>query len=986
MMTYRKVLIGFLLIAIPFISVSAGGAQEEQAPTLDLPAQPRQFVSPANQDGVKDVLELPFSSVVVPAEDMVIVQYELTVYDGDGQLVFFRSERQDERRGFFGNLFGGEKPQVAIPDTLTWDGTWAVPDDRLPAGASNGDLVDDGEYTYQLTVVDDAGQFARSAPFNVTVDNTAPEIGDFADPAYTVFSPNDDGVRDEIAIPVSGTREFEWVVEIENEAGEAVWTAKYRSPDALRRDRDPAPPAEVVWDGRTGSPDEPGALAPEGAYRLVLTGRDRAGNETRGEHPASIVLSLQEADLSVTVADGPAVFSPNGDGRRDAIVLALATSEPESVRTWRLDIVNAGRVVRSASGSGAPPARWEFDGTREDGSRIADGEVRAILVARLDNGNETVSPALIITIDTQAPAAVLSATTTPQPTEPDQPFVFGAGDKEGITGTIEYEAGIPWEFSLSLGGMAVAGGALSDFFDLLGVQPQAVAGGARERVQLAWNGQAILDTGSAPDGTYELVLRGEDPAGNIGESRTLRVVKDERTPTVGLSVDGEYLSPLSSGAFATATFRTRYGAPELIEQFLFEVRNGDDRMVRSSYQRRAFDSFEWNGLSNGGTVVADGPYTGRLQVIYRNGHTATVEGIGPVIVDRTSPRVRRLSATPRRFSPDGDGEGDEVRIEQAVEPGDTWMGTLVNESGEVVSSRDWGETIESFSWDGRGSDGQVVPDGDYRYVLESTDNAGNTTREQILITVNTEPAGPPELRISLRPQPFSPDGDGREDTLSIAISVESDNEIVSWRAEILDPDGRPFKRFSGNGTPPRRITWNGLSDRGELVETAREYPLSVTVRDSAGQETTEEETIGIDILVIRDGDRLRIRVSNIMFAPNTPDLFLSDEQQLDTNLDTLRRLATILNRYPDRDIIIEGHAAHIYLEGPAQQREQDLVLIPLSRSRATEVMQALMILGVDRNRMTIEAYGGARPVVPHADRENLWRNRRVEFLLQRPGN
>jgi outer membrane protein OmpA-like peptidoglycan-associated protein len=986
MIVNRKVMIGLLLIAMPLLSVFAGGAQEEQAPTLDLPAQPRQFLSPANQDGVRDVLELPFSSVVVPAEDMVIVRYELTVYDGDGQQVFFRAEQQEERRGFFGNLFGGEKPQVEIPDTLTWDGTWAVPEDRLPEGVSNGDMVADGEYTYQLTVVDDAGQFARSAPFNVTVDNTAPEIGEFVDPEYTVFSPNDDGVRDVIAVPLSGSRELEWIVEIEDEAGDVVWTAEYRSPDELRRDRDPAPPTEVVWDGRTGSADEPGDVAPEGVYRLVLTGRDRAGNETRGEHPAAIVLSLQAADLSVTVADGPAVFSPNGDGRRDTIVLALASSEPESVREWRLDIVNADRVVRSTSGRGAPPAQWEFDGSREDGSRIADGEVEAILVARLDNGNETVSPALALAIDTRAPEAALSATTTPQPTDPDQPFVFGAGDKEGITGTIEYEAGIPWEFALSLDGTAVANGALSDFFELLGVRPQPVAGGDRERVELAWTGDAILESGSAPDGTYQLALRGEDPAGNIGESRTLRVIKDERTPSVGLSVDGEYLSPLSSGPFATATFRTEYGAPELIDQFLFEVRNSDDRMVRSSYQRRAFDSFDWNGLSNGGTVVADGEYTGRLEVIYRNGHTATVEEVGPVMVDRTSPRVRRLSATPRRFSPDGDGEDDEVRIEQEVEPGDSWTGSLLNESNEEVLSRNWGDRVESFSWDGRGANGEVVPDGDYRYVLESTDNAGNTTREQILLTVNTEPAGPPELRISLRPQPFSPDGDGREDTLSISISVESDNEIAGWSAVILDPDGRPFKRFAGNGTPPRRITWNGLSDGGELVETAREYPLTVTVRDSAGQETTEEATIGIDILVIRDGDRLRIRVSNVMFAPNTPDLFLSDEEQLDTNLDTLRRLATILNRYPDRDIIIEGHAAHIYLEGPAQQREQDLVLIPLSRSRATEVMQALIILGVDRNRMTIEAYGGARPVVPHADRENLWRNRRVEFLLQRPGN
>jgi outer membrane protein OmpA-like peptidoglycan-associated protein len=264
------------------------------------------------------------------------------------------------------------------------------------------------------------------------------------------------------------------------------------------------------------------------------------------------------------------------------------------------------------------------------------------------------------------------------------------------------------------------------------------------------------------------------------------------------------------------------------------------------------------------------------------------------------------------------------------------------------------------------------------------DDAGHEVTQEDMIEV--APAEPPVVRLSLRPQPFSPDGDGREDTVTITVSVDADANLTDWEAEIRDPDGEVFKTFSGSGAPPRRIRWDGLSNDGELVETARQYPLSVTVRDDAGHEVTEEDTIEVDILVMRDGNRLRIRVSNILFAGNTPDMFLSDDEQLDTNLQTLRRLATILNRYPDREIIIEGHAAHIYLQDPAQQREQDQVLIPLSRARATEVMQALMILGVDRDRMTIEAYGGARPVVPHSNREEMWRNRRVEFLLQRPGN
>lgn len=983
---FRTLTLFVFLLHIPVIVMFAGGAQEAEAPTLELPAQPRQYISPENQDGVQDALELPFSSVVVPAEDMVIVEYELTVYDSDGRLVYQVSESQDERRGFFGNVFGGDKPRVAVPDTLTWDGTWQAPEERLPDGVSNGDLVEDGEYTYQLAVIDDAGNFSRSAPFNVTVDNTPPQVGEFREPDFTIFSPNDDGVRDELIVPLQGSREIVWVVEMRDSEGTVVYGEEYRNDEPRRTGQDPAPPAQFVWDGSTGTAQEPGDIAPEGDYELALIGQDRAGNETEAVHPATFTLSLQGADLAVSVADPPAVFSPNDDGRQDTLTLELDTSEPESVRAWRLEIINREQIVRSESGSGTPPAEWEFDGARDDGTMLGDGSVSARLWVRLDNGNEVQSAPLTITIDTEAPEASLSADTVPESTESGEPLVFGAGDKEGIRGTIRYEGGAAWQFELLQDGEALAAGEVAEFFEIAGVRPEAVNDGTEERVQLTWNGEALVEAGQAPDGTYALRLTGEDAAGNVGESGTLRVVKDSRTPDVDLTVEEEYVSPLSGGSYDSATFRTEYGAPELIQEFLFEIRNEDDRIVRSSYQPRAFDSFEWNGLTNGGTVVADGSYTAGLRVIYRNGHEAEVSGIGPVIIDRTSPRVEQLSAEPRQFSPDDDGEDDEVRITQEVTPGDTWTGELRSEDGDTILSREWEDTVESFTWDGTGPDGEVLPDGDYRYVLTSTDNAGNSTREELLITIDTEPAEPPELRVSIRPQPFSPDGDGSEDTLTISIDVEAETDLTEWDVEILGPEGDVFKTFSGSGAPPERITWDGISDDGELVETARQYPLSVTVRDDAGHEVTEEDTVEIDILVMRDGNRLRIRVSNINFAGNTPDMFLSDEEQLDTNLDTLRRLATILNRYPDREIIIEGHAAHIYLEDPAQQREQDEVLMPLSRSRATEVMQALMILGVDRNRMTIEAYGGDRPVVPHSNREEMWRNRRVEFLLQRQGN
>ncbi len=968
------VAIAMCMALLPALPVFAGGAQETQTPALEIPPQPRQFISPANQDGVQDTLELPFSSVVIPGEDTVIVEYALTIFDADGNPVYIQRERQTERRGFFGNLFGGEKPRVEIPDNLRWDGR-----------NQDGEFVADGEYTYQLSIVDDERNTSLSPPFAVTVDNTPPVIEEFPPLEYQIFAPNGDGVRDTISFGLRGSRELRWVVEILDSDGDVVFTETFENDRPRQSSLDPAPPNLFVWDGTVGeSTDADRPVAPEGEYRLSLTGFDRAGNSATEVHPTAVTLSLQESDLVLRVSDGNNAFSPNASGRRDTILIDISVSERGLVDSWNLDILSRGQAVRSESGRGAPPEEWLFDGRRQDGSLLPDGTVQARLRTRLISGITNESAPLDLIIDTAAPEAGFTVRTEPAPTEQGQPLVFGAGDKQAIAGTLRFDRDVSWMFTLSVDGSALAEGSLEEFLELVQQTPSPVAGQPnRAEVALAWEGQALLEPGMAPDGLYELVLTAEDRAGNVGTTRPLRVILDSRTPDITLDVDGRYISPVSQSPLSELVFRTTYGAPERIEQFLFEVRDSRDRVVRSEYRRQPFDTFRWNGLTNGGTVVADGEYTARLQVIWQNGHSALVTGVGPFIVDRTPPRVEVLTVNHRQFSPDGDGERDTVTITQRVTPGDNWIGEIRSADGEVILTREYRDQVRNLVWDGRGADGEVVPDGEYQYVLMAEDAAGNRTRESIVLLVDTRPFVP-ELNLTVTPQPFSPDGDGIDDRARIGIEVVSQLPIVRWDLQILDPRGRPFRRFSGSGTPPTQIVWDGLSDRGELVQSAMDYPVRMTARDQRNGEIIGDASISTDILVMREGDRLRIRISSINFAGNTADMFLSDRDQLESNLSTLRRLAQILERYPDDAIVVEGHAAHVYLESAESiAREQRDELLPLSRDRSEEVMKALMILGIDRDRMTIEAYGGLRPVVPHENAEERWKNRRVEFLLDR---
>ena len=131
------------------------------------------------------------------------------------------------------------------------------------------------------------------------------------------------------------------------------------------------------------------------------------------------------------------------------------------------------------------------------------------------------------------------------------------------------------------------------------------------------------------------------------------------------------------------------------------------------------------------------------------------------------------------------------------------------------------------------------------------------------------------------------------------------------------------------------------------------------------------------MLVIRDGDRLRIQVPSIIFRENAADFNSLPPATVDNNLRVLRRVAQILNKFKDYRVQVEGHANPV-LRTAAEERTE---LQPLSESRARAVVNMLSEFGVSKGRLSATGMGGSRPVVRFEDRDNWWKNRRVEFIL-----
>jgi outer membrane protein OmpA-like peptidoglycan-associated protein len=233
------------------------------------------------------------------------------------------------------------------------------------------------------------------------------------------------------------------------------------------------------------------------------------------------------------------------------------------------------------------------------------------------------------------------------------------------------------------------------------------------------------------------------------------------------------------------------------------------------------------------------------------------------------------------------------------------------------------------------------------------------------------------LAVALEPLPFSPDNDGVADELFVKLSVKDASPIQTWSFDILDRNSLLFKRFTGKGMPADRIIWDGRSSSGELVLAAEDYPFVFTVTDSLGNTREERGLIPIDILVIRDGERLKIKISSITFAPNSPEVILDDSEKGRKNLSILQRLVEVLVKYGNYQIRIEGHANNI----SGTQKEDVEELRPLSLARALHVKKALVDRGLGARRIDVEGKGGSEMLFPSGDPENSWKNRRVEFIL-----
>jgi flagellar hook assembly protein FlgD len=851
------------------------------------------------------------------------------------------------------------KWEKSEPLTVTWDGT----DD---AGAT----VADGVYTYKISATDRAGNVSEPAQMTNIIYSAEKPATNIAITGSRYFSPNGDGVKDtmtfSVTIPVPESKSnalTSWKVAITDAKGTALrsFTGTTTAPDT------------IVFDGKTDN----GTLIPEGEYQAQVTAKYLNGYEPVPLNSPVFVMDIT-APTAVVRASGK-TFSPDGDGNLDTLSVTQQTS---TEKEWTGKIISQnGTVVKQYDFGETAPSSIIWDGVDNNGGLAKDGTFYYELSATDLAGNTARVATDPFTLDTSKTEIILSASLAAFSPNGDK-----VQDTITFTPVVKTQSGVD-SYVLSIINVDS------------GKTVKTVSDKKSLPATFIWNGLADDGTRCA-DGTYYASLATVSKNGSEAKTGTQPFALDTVAPSVELSVPYTVFSPDKDGVLDTLPVTAKSSS----ETKWTGTVSGAKGVVKTFTWQDKVPSFNWDGTDENGNVAANGSYTLTVSAVDAAGNKGT-SSLANLTLDTRETKAYITTALDG-ISPNGDGvvDAQQFNVKVTLPEGiSSWTFAIVD-AGSGAVAKQWTEKDSkdlpaTFTWDGRKSDG-TVGEGTFSAKLHLGYVKGNVVDAVSSSFICT--ATPPALKVRTAPEYFSPDNDGENDDLFIQLKGSSLAGLKNWSFTINDPNnGHPFWKTSGKATITEKIIWDGRGNNGELVQSAMDYPYEFTATDELGMTSTVTGKISVDILVIRVGDVLKMQVPSIIFRSNNADFKNAeevakgpkadqvnkglDQSVVDNNVRVLKRIAEILNKFKDYTVTIEGHANNV--SGTEDEETStangNIPLEPLSKARAEFVRQELIMYGVDGSRLTAVGRGGRQPVVARADKDNWWKNRRVEFILNK---
>ena len=874
---------------------------------------------------------------------------------------------EDEWIGVFKTLDAEGKEKVV--KTYKW--TNSEPEEFIWKGTDDDDVqISDGVYSYEITATDRAGNVApHTVISNIIYSAEKPATNIFID-GSRYFSPKTDSKLSEITlnltIPVpeekSGNKLTEWAVTIENKAGKVVKTYNQSNYGAI-------PPAKLEFRGL----DDSDKLLEDGEYQAFVTAKYLNGYVPAKLASPVFVLDTEKPAAQVRPSDK--VFGAGSKADvKFSIMITPSVGSP--VPSWRGEIKTAdgGKIVKTYDFGEYPPESVVWNGLNQSGKISEKGDYKFTLTATDMAGNAGVAESQTITFDTtetQLLLAVNDSAFSPNGDKVKDTLVFNP-----VTQTNDV---VSYEFVIK---------------DKDGKAVYTKKENKKLPSSFTWNGNDSDNT-RCEDGFYSAQLSVTAANGSTAAAATQSFELDTKAPSLVAEIPWNYFSPDNDGNQDNIPISISESTNEKV--WNAEVRNAKNNVVKKLSWNGKKTSLDWDGTDESGNLAADGKYSIVISSTDDAGNSFSTS-LKEIVLDNRETKLY-LTSEYDGISPNDDNYLDQqifaIRTSVA-EDLKSWNFDIRKEDGNSVfslSEKDSMTLPAEIKWNGADKNG-IACEGTFTGTLNVVYKKGNRVSAVSSPFICT--ATPPELRVQTAPAYFSPDNDGIDDDLFIKLTGSTKAKIKNWSFVIRDPKGKVFWKTEGKSTITERIIWDGLSNvqkdasgHAERVQSAMDYSYAFTVSDNLGMKSIVEGIIPVDVLVIREGNVLKMAVPSIIFESDAANFQSANEkltaEQVQKNVEILGRIAEILKKFPDYQVTIQGHANrlsdNVDEETVDNPRVWGRALGPLSKERADAIKAYLVKKGVNANSITTEGMGGTKPVVDPKDSDNNWKNRRVEFIL-----
>jgi len=326
------------------------------------------------------------------------------------------------------------------------------------------------------------------------------------------------------------------------------------------------------------------------------------------------------------------IFSPDGDGNKDAYAVAQSGSVEDS---WKAVILDAsGAALRSFPIENAAPANFSWDGKDQAGKVVPDGVYRYEISAVDRALNEGRSALENIIVNTERPPVNVLI---------DEAYFSPNGDK--VKDEWTFSPGVPVKEGLVAWTLEVK--------DKTDAVRRTFTGGSEVPAKIAFDGKT--DGGAAAaEGSYQGAFTARYQNGYEAKTTSPLFTIDVTAPAINVMKPGaetlKTFSPDGDGSKDTYTVAQSGSREDL---WLAEIKDSAGKTVRTkTWEGVEPTDFVWDGADDSGRTVADGSYRYEISARDRAGNAAKAVS-DAIIVDTTKPADAAAGALRTTISSSG---------------------------------------------------------------------------------------------------------------------------------------------------------------------------------------------------------------------------------------------------------------------------------------------------------------------------------------------